>query len=122
MCLNYKFIEYKIYRLLSNNLKIACMSRTKPHFLMIKCNYVSSFSLRGKKNQFKVHHEIIKQLLIKEKSIQKNSSMMSLPKVDHLSLVSWFFLSSPSHSAHSLRKRRQSGGNFTLSYLESRPG
>lgn len=45
--------------------------------------------------------------------------MKSLPKVDHLSLVSCFFFSSPAgHSAHSLKKRR-SGGNFLLPQIES---
>lgn len=73
MCLNYKFIENEIYRLLSNNLKIAYISHTKLYFRMIKCKYVF-FSLRGKKiyiDQFKAHHEIIKQLLIKENQYNK---------------------------------------------------
>lgn len=52
--------------------------------------------------------------------------MKSLPKVDHLSLISWFFFSFLSlrlwagHSAHSLKERRRSRGNFILPRIMSR--
>lgn len=50
MCLNYKFIENEIYRLLSNNLKIAYISHTKLYFRMIKCKYLSFFPSEERKS------------------------------------------------------------------------
>jgi len=50
-------------------MKIAYILHTKQHSYMIKFKSMSLFSLRGKKtyiDQFKIDHEIIKQLLIKE--------------------------------------------------------